>query len=197
MRRAPPRCERRCGTFPPDPLPSDSGNGLCAVRRADLAAGPSAYAEDRGLCRHCCAQCAARRGAGQEEGGVRRPHLRHRRVVRGERVVAILCPLARRSPAPIRADSVRGPSGVDARGAALPVVVRDGLVGAADEQRHGGFGGAVDRRKVQRCGPAGRRRRSRSAADRPPPDGPPGKAHPTMYLVFTSARAPTSFPTIA
>ena len=141
-------------------------------------------------------QCAARRGAGQEEGGVRRPHLRHRRVVRGE-LVATLCDLARRSPAPIRADSVRGPSGVDAGGAALPVVVRDGPVGAAGEQRHGGFGAAVDRRPVQRCGPAGRRRRSRSAADRPPPDGPPAKAHPPMFLVFTSARATTSFPTIA
>ena len=63
MRRAPPRCERRCGTFPPDPLPSDSGNGLCAVRRADHAAGPSAYAEARGLCMHCCA--SARRGVAQ------------------------------------------------------------------------------------------------------------------------------------
>ena len=63
MRRAPPRCERRCGTFPPDPLPSDSGNGVCAVRRADHAAGPSAYAEDRGLCMHCCA--SAWRGVAQ------------------------------------------------------------------------------------------------------------------------------------
>ena len=53
-------------------------------------------------------QCAARRGAGQEEGGVRRPHLRHRRVVRGE-LVPTLCDLARRVPAPIRADSARGP----------------------------------------------------------------------------------------
>ena len=42
-------------------------------------------------------------------GRCRRPHLRHRRVVRGELVV-MLCILARRSPAPIRADSVCGPS---------------------------------------------------------------------------------------
>jgi hypothetical protein len=38
---------------------------------------------------------------------------------------------------------------------ALPVHVRDGLVGAADEQRHGGFGAAAERRIVQRCPPAG------------------------------------------
>jgi hypothetical protein len=49
---------------------------------------------------------------------------------------------------------------------ALPVNVLDGLVGAADEQRHGGFGVAVERRKVQRCGPAGRSRRNRHVGDR-------------------------------
>ena len=127
-------------------------------------------------------QCAARRGAGQEEGGERRPHLRHRRVVRGELSV-ILCPLARRFPAPIRADSVRGPSGVDARGTALPAVVRDGPVGAADEQRHGGFGVAVGRRVVQRCPPAGRGGHGRiggTIGHRRPPrrTAPTAKPHP-------------------
>jgi hypothetical protein len=91
------------------------------------------------------------------------------------------------------------PVGVAAGGTALPVVVRDGPVGAADEQRHGGFGVAVARRNVQRCGPAGRRRRNRQSR-RPTrsPDGPRGRAHPLLlFLVFTSARAPTSCSTIA
>jgi hypothetical protein len=81
---------------------------------------------------------------------------------------------------------------------ALPVIVRDGLVGAADEQRHGGFGVAVVRRPVQRRPPAGRRRRNRQKR-RPttPPDGPRGRAHPKMVLAFRSARATMSFSTIA
>ena len=152
------------------------------------------------------------RAEGGARGRCRRPHLRHRRVVRGEPVeclcpshgvlVAILCELARRPPAPIRADSARGPVG--RRSGRLPVVVRDGLVGAADEQRHGGFGGAVDRRIVQRCGPAGRRRRKArsaspsAAADQRRRNGPRGRAHPLLLsLAFWSARATTSLSTIS
>ncbi len=47
------------------------------------------------------------------------------------------------------ADSGRfgvGLVGVALGSTALPAVVRDGLVGAADEQRHGGFGVAAERR---------------------------------------------------
>ena len=129
----------------------------------------------------CSVHDVARRHGARAEGGARgrcrRPHLRHRRVVRGELVVR-LCILARREPAPIRADSVRGP--VRRRcirgGAALPVLVRDGRVGAADEQRHGGFGAALVCRNVQRCGPAGRRtaqsvRRRPTAAGRAAGEG--------------------------
>jgi hypothetical protein len=46
--------------------------------------------------------------------------------------------------------------GMAVGGTALQGVL-DGLVGAANEQRHGGSGGAVVRRPVQRCVPAGRR----------------------------------------
>ncbi len=183
--------------FPPDPLPSDNTGGSRTVRRADHAAGVSAYSEERGLCSAACVTWHRLHG-GQAEGGARgrcrRPHLRHRRVVRGELVVH-LCLLARRFPAPIRADSVCGPVGVALGSTALPVIVRDGVVGAADEQRHGGFGVAVVRRKVQRCVPAGRRRRNRQSR-RPttPPDGLRGRAHPLpLSLAFRSARATTSF----
>ncbi len=180
MRSGPPHCEPQRAMFTPDPLPSGSTGGYNAVRRAHRAAGVSGYAEERGL---CSAACVSWHGIGlQAEGGARgrcrRPHLRHRRVVRGE-LVGMLCPLARRFPAPIRADSGCGPVRVALGGTALPVVGRDGLVGAADEQRHGGFGVAVLRRTVQRCGPAGRRRRNRHSR-RPTrsPDGPRGRAHP-------------------
>ncbi len=91
------------------------------------------------------------------------------------------------------------PVGVALGSTALPVVVRDGLVGAADEQQHGGFGVAVVRRIVQRCAPAGRRRRNRPSR-RPTrsPDGPRGRAHPSrLSLAFRSARATTSLSTIA
>ena len=61
----------------------------------------------------CSVRDVASRRDARAEGGARgrcrRPHLRHRRVVRGE-LVAILCVLARRLPAPIRADSVGGPA---------------------------------------------------------------------------------------
>jgi hypothetical protein len=156
----PPHCELPCAMFTHGVLPSDSSGGSRAVRRAHHAAGASAYAEERGL---CSAACVTWRHGAQAEGArarCRRPHLRHRRVVLGELVV-LLCILARRSPAPIRADSVGGRR----RGCgwhSVPGVVRDGLVGAADKQRHGGFGAAVERRPVQRCPPAGRRRRRRS-----------------------------------
>jgi hypothetical protein len=114
---------------------------------------------------------------------MRRPHLRHRRVVHGE-LVASLCELARRSPAPIRADSVGGPVGVALGSTALPAIVRGGLVGAADEQRHGGFGVAVARRKVQRCVPAGPRRRNRhSRRPTTPPDGPRGMGAPAVVVL--------------
>ena len=71
------------------------------------------------------------------------------------------------------------PVGVALGSKALPGVVRDGPVGAADEQRHGGFGVAVERRIVQRRGPAGRRRRNRQSR-RPTrsPDGAEGKGAP-------------------
>ncbi len=91
------------------------------------------------------------------------------------------------------------PVGVALGGTALPAVVRDGLVGAADEQRHGGFGVAVVRRKVQRRVPAGRRKRNRQSR-RPttPPDGPRGRAHPLpLFLVLRSARATASCSTIS
>jgi hypothetical protein len=157
----PPHCERQCGTFPPEPLPSDNGNGLCAVRRADHAAGPSAYAEERGLCMHCCA--SAWRGVAQA---------RRRAVCGGCTSATAASYAASSSPSCASWRSVRlrrfGPIRCAARrrgcGTALPEDVRDGLVGAADEQRHGGFGAAAVRRPVQRCPPAGRRRRSR-----PPP----------------------------
>ena len=50
--------------FPPDPLPSDNTSGSGAVRRADHAAGVSAYAEERGLCSAPCVswRCVAARG---------------------------------------------------------------------------------------------------------------------------------------
>jgi hypothetical protein len=91
------------------------------------------------------------------------------------------------------------PVGVAMGGTSLPVVVRDGLVGAADEQHHGGFGAAPARRIVQRCAPAGRRRRNRhSRRPTTSPDGPRGRAHPLcLFLVFRSARATTSLSTIA
>ena len=85
-------------------------------------------------------------------------------------------------------------------GRALPFVVRDGLVRAADEQRHGGFGVAVARRNVQRCPPAGRRkaRSAQSATDKCRRTGRRGRAHPLLRrLVFRSARAATSLATIA
>ena len=119
-----------------------------------------------------------------------RPHLRHRRIVLGE-LVAFLCDLARRLPAPIGAIGVRCRLAVG--GTALPAVVRDDLVGAADEQPHGGVGAAVVRRHVQRCFPA--RRTRRIGDQRPPPTTPrrAGKAHPSLFWVFRSARASTSF----
>jgi hypothetical protein len=92
------------------------------------------------------------------------------------------------------------PVGVALGGTALPIVVRDGLVGAADEQRHDGFGEAAGRRNVQRRAPAGRRRRNRhSRRPTTPPDGPRGRAHPVpfLHLVFRSARATTSCSMIA
>ena len=71
------------------------------------------------------------------------------------------------------------------------VVVLDGLVGAADEQRHGGFGAAVLRRPVQRCFPAGRGGTAQSAHHRPPPttrrtEGAPAAA---LSVVHVGARA--------
>ncbi len=144
----PPQCEPQCDMFPPDPLPSINTGGYNAVRRAHHAAGVSAYSEERGLCSAACVTKIGLHSAqaeGRARGRCRRPHLRHRRVVRGE-LVEMLCVLARRSPAPIRADSLGGPVGVALGGTALPLVVRDGLVGAADEQRRGGFGAAVLRR---------------------------------------------------
>jgi hypothetical protein len=43
--------------FPPDPLPSINTGGYNAVRRADHAAGVSAYSEERGLCSAACVSC--------------------------------------------------------------------------------------------------------------------------------------------
>jgi hypothetical protein len=54
MRRGPPHCEPQRAMFPPDPLPSDNTGGYNAVRRAHHAAGVSAQAEERGLCRAAC-----------------------------------------------------------------------------------------------------------------------------------------------
>ncbi len=90
-------------------LPSDHSSGSRAVRRARHAAAGSAYAEERGLdiavLRPCTGgACTARR---QDERVRMWPHLRHRRVVPREAAVILYC-FARRSPAPIRADSVCG-----------------------------------------------------------------------------------------
>ena len=102
------------------------------------------------------------------------------------------------------ADSGRfGARPVRRRSGRLPVIVRDGLVGAADEQRHGGFGGASPRRIVQRCQPAGRgghgcHRRHRRPLPTTAPDGAGRQmAHPPLSLVSTSARAPSSAATNA
>jgi hypothetical protein len=76
------------------------------------------------------------------------------------------------------------PASVALGSTALPVIVRDGLAGAADEQRHGGFGAAVDCRVVQRCAPAGRPRRNRQSR-RPttPPDGPREMGAPAVVVL--------------
>ena len=94
-----------------------------------------------------------------------------------------------------------GPVTVAVGSTALPLVVRDGLVGAADEQRHGGFGAALIRRNVQRREPAGRRKAqsAKSATDDVAGRADGGRAHPCklLFLVFRSARAATSLATIA
>jgi hypothetical protein len=91
-------------------LPSDGSSRSRAVRRADHAAGASAYAEQRP--RHAEPRGCVRDDAGGGErracgrsacdaaAPMRRPCLRHRRVVCAE-LVALFCDLARRSPAPI------------------------------------------------------------------------------------------------
>jgi hypothetical protein len=81
----------------------------------------------------------------------------------------------------------------------VPGAVRDGLVGAADEQRRSGFSFPVNRRIVQRCEPARRGGTAQPVTIRnrgKRPDGP-GKAHPPWFLVFKSARASTSLWTMA
>ena len=148
-----------------DLLPSDSSKRSRAVRRAGHAAGSSAYAEERGLgMPRRASACVGRvtmpaAASGAHAGGardaaapMRRPRLRHRRVVLAELVV-FLCELARRFPAPI---GVCGPSAWLVGGTAVPLLVRDALIGAADEQLRAGADGAVVRRMVQRCPPTGR-----------------------------------------
>jgi hypothetical protein len=124
---------------------------VCPCARGRMRAGRARFARRRILAR------AARSG---------RTHLRHGGVVLGELAVGVRF-LARRSPAPIRADRY---AAVAWRWAAKrtrymylhyicdnnvpahdkPVVVLDALVGPADEQRHGGVGVAIHRRTVQR-----------------------------------------------
>ncbi len=132
---------------------------------------------------------------------MRRPRLRHRRVVRAERhrrvvlaeLVVCLCELARRLPASIGVSGlpasigVSGPSAWLAGGTAVPVVVRDGLIGAADEQLRAGAGGAVVRRPVQRRPPArrgghGRHRRHHQPSPTTRRTAPTAKGAPAAVL---------------
>jgi hypothetical protein len=157
----------------------------------------SAYAEERGLgmprragaCVALVMMLAAASGAhaGRARNTatpIRRSRLRHRCVVRPE-LVAFFCEVARRSPAPIGCAAV----GVAVGGTALPVVVRDALVGAAGEQLRGDVDEAVGCRMVQRCPPAGRGGHGRigvTIGHRRPPrrTAPPAKAHIIMLWVF-------------
>jgi hypothetical protein len=86
-------------------------------------------------------------------------------------------------------------------GTALPVVVCDALIGAADEQLRAGADAPVGRRIVQRCRPAGRGGHGCIGAPSVTADHAPGstaaKAHPSLCLASTSARAPSSAATIA
>jgi hypothetical protein len=68
------------------------------------------------------------------------------------------------------------------------------LIGAADEQLRDGVDGAVGRRNVQRCHPAGRG--GHGCIGDPPPTRAE-RAHPVLRLVFASARARSSASTIS
>jgi hypothetical protein len=141
-------------------------------------------------------RCRHNRGARKREkharaaAVMRRPRLRYCCVVRTE-LVAFLCELARRLPAPIVVRTSRGCGRHSA-----PVVVRDALIGAADEQLRAGASAAVTRRKVQRRPPAGRGGHGCIGVTvghrRPRAERAAAKAHPLFCLVFTSARAPSS-----
>jgi hypothetical protein len=180
---AAPHCGRQCGMRAHGLLPSDCSDRLRARRRAGHAAGVSAYAEEHGLdmpsrasARVACVTMPARM---REERGdaAAAPAPPPRRTCRACCIVVRVC-----EACPCT-DRVCGPSARLVAGMALPVTVRDALIGAADEQLRGDVDAADDRRNVQRRPPAGRgghgcHRRHR----RPPPTtrrtAPAAKAHP-------------------
>jgi hypothetical protein len=95
LRCAAPHCGRQCGMCAHGLLPSDGREGLRAARGAGHAAGVSAYAEERGLgmprrasARVACVTMPAAASGAQcgRSAAMRRPRLRHRRVVRAELV---------------------------------------------------------------------------------------------------------------
>jgi hypothetical protein len=137
----------------------------------------------------------------QAEGGARgrcrRPHLRHRRVVRGELALS-LCGLARRFPAPIRADSVCGQSASLRAAQRYPLLFvmvwsappTSSATADSVEPFHAAQCSAVDLPDgAGAIGTVGDRRGRRT--------GRGEWAHPPLFLVFTSARATTSCSTIA
>jgi hypothetical protein len=164
-------------------------NAVWERRAAAVHAWRSWRAARRSARAHAAARC-------------RRPHLRHRGVELGKLVtVACFCVIARRLPAPIE-PMLCGCLPLGCGRHSVPVVVRDGLVGPADEQRNGAVSGetiASSRRMVQRCVPAGHSGHGASATggrSRQRPDGR-GKAHPSSPLMFTSARASMSLWTVS
>ncbi len=109
MRRGPPHCEPQRAMFPPDPLPSGNPSGYNAVRRADHAAGASGYAEERGLGSAACVTWHGMACRPKEERAWTMPAAAPPPPPRRTRRACWYL-VARRFPAPIRADSVCGPS---------------------------------------------------------------------------------------